>query len=110
MSPKLDDEEDSTLEEVIVPEFKSNLPGFLADSLDARDKHVLEALSIIAQKQDFLVTIIIRQNRVIRKVEARTNRYEKLKLMLTSKWGIIVTVIMFIAPVFLTKLVHTYWP
>lgn len=111
MSPKNEEtEEEPSLDELTLPEFKSKLPGYLADAVVARDRHMLETLDIVAQKIDFVLVVLSHHNKVLRKVEKRTNRYEKLKLMLTSKWGIIAYIVMLVLPLIMTKLVQKYWP
>lgn len=111
MSPKNEENEDDlTLGEIEVPEFKSNVPGYLADDLDKKDRYMVETLQIMAQKQDWVISIIVSHNRVIRKVENRTNRYEKIKTILLSKWSIITYILALIYPIIMPKLLQKFWP
>lgn len=107
---KIQSNEDELLDELKIPEFKSSIPNYLAEGLTAKDRHVLDALSIIAQKQDFLFNVLVEERKLMRLIKRRSDNYEKIVLILTSKWSVVLYLIALLYPVLSTKLIQKIWP
>lgn len=121
MNEEQQDDEDllkeMVLPDLVVPDFKADIPGYVADGLTPKENHILGALSIMSKQLDFVVLNLKlmreQHNRVatITKIAyRRTQKYEKLVLMLTSKWSVVIYLIAALYPILSNKLIQKFWP
>lgn len=70
-------ERQMTIEPLIVPKFEAHLrEGDLVD-LDRRDRRMILALSLMEQKQDFVIAQLVAMNCQLREIEAEQIRQKK---------------------------------
>lgn len=103
-------QEEEGLTELEVPEFKSHIPSFLADGLEPKDREILATLSIIAQKQDFLLSVIKDDRKKLEEAFKIAKRHEKLVLILTSRYSLLIYVPVLFLPALASKWVSKFWP
>lgn len=65
------------------PEFKSSIPDHLLHSLDAKEKFIIESLSIMGQKSDWLIGETVAQSRKLETLDTGVKELD-IKLKFTN--------------------------
>ena len=92
-----------------VPVFQSRIPQSMIDSLTPRDREVLVTMSIMAQQQDWIASVVLQHNKYLREIEARQSRFERWRLILVNKWTPFIYLGMTVLPFVLSKLLDKFF-
>ena len=116
--PNHNPEDDSTYPKIELPEFKSDIPEHLLNSVSPESKYMLEQLSKLNQSASWMVNVLVDVNQQVRKTNGRVIALEtwrdRIMSIATSWWGILGalgTLVMAIAAAIeVGKFVGDHWP
>lgn len=89
------------------PTFKSSIPPHLLSRANATERYVVGSLSKMEQQHDWLIETTLETNNNLIDVDSRLRSVERWKLILTSKWAVILGVFGFIT--WLVQAIFTFW-
>lgn len=84
--------------DIEVPHFVPQIPDDLLENLSKREQHALKTMSVIAQNQDWMMQVLVEQNKALSAIERRQVRVEKWKNLLSSRWGLVVGFFALVGP------------
>jgi hypothetical protein len=109
MQEDLDNEPVLTVRQLTPPLFVPRIPDDLLENLPKRDQYVLKTLSVVAQQQEWQMSVLMENNRAMVVMERRQIRLDRWKSLISSRWGMVVAIVAIIGPyVFpvLPKIIH----
>ena len=89
---------------------RSSVPQDLLEKLPKRDRDIVERLSILAQRVDWLTEIVVNNNDAIIYNERRLVRQERWRNALISRWSVLAGVIVFLSPYAVPPLLRLIFP
>jgi len=91
------DEPKSRYPKLELPEFESKIPPHLVNKMTDQEKWLVEAISKLDQKTDWLLHKIVETSDHVIEIDLRTAKIEDWKMIFSGKWALIsVTCFMFI--------------
>jgi hypothetical protein len=81
------------------PNFQSMVPHHILARFSDQEKYVVESLSRLEQQQEWLVVAMLETNRIQRDLDKRLQRVESWQEKLTSKWALIMGVVVWLSPI-----------
>ena len=87
-----------------IPHFDPVIPEDLIENLSKRDKHVVQTLSMVAQKVDFIIECVVSHNDALRSFERRIVKVEQWRTFVMSKWSLIAGAFVLFFPYIIPKL------
>jgi hypothetical protein len=91
-----------------VPEFRSTIPPHLLAKLEDQERYLVETLSKFELQNHWLVVAAVEANAAIIELDGRQTRVELWKERLTSKWALIIGLLVLVAPVVLKALADRF--
>lgn len=81
---------------LVVPEFKSNIPAHLADSLPESERWLYAQVSIALQQNEWLIQRAVKvdrrqvsTDRRLDEISEKVRNFEELKATLTGRWSVV---------------------
>jgi hypothetical protein len=102
-------DEKSRYELLKVPEFKSAIPPHLLGKLTDQERYLVETLSKMEQQTVWLVDAAVKANGAVVDIDIRQSKVELWKERLTSKWALILGIVVITVPVVLEALIAHFW-
>lgn len=87
-----------------LPEFKSTVPDHLIDKLSPQEKWVIEAISRMEQRDEWIIAAILDCNRSNIESDLRIQELQDWQALISSKWAVLLGCLALIAPVLLEKI------
>lgn len=86
-------------QELKKPEFKSAIPPHLVDKLSPQEKYLVETLSRMEAQNEWLITVVLGENRSTVETDLRVQELQDWKSMVSSKWAVIAAFLLICLPV-----------
>lgn len=105
-------EPDSVYQKLVPPELHSSIPTFmfgLDPKMSDGMKHILTSLDVVQKQNEWIIAAVVDCNRAIRELdihsrqsraelETRLETAEQWQRMVTSKWAVVVAILIMFAP------------
>lgn len=105
----MSDDNQSRYKTLAVPAFKSSIPQHLLVKLPETERYIVEALSKAEQQYAWLVDQALENNRQMVETEKRVTINERWREAVTSKWSLLLGVVVVIAPVLVKSLFEYFF-
>ncbi len=92
-----------------VPDFKSSIPAHLLGKLGDQERYIVETLSKMEQQNQWIMLATMETNLAVIELDERTGKVESWKDRITSKWALVLGLVMLVVPVLLKALIDHYW-
>jgi len=83
------DEFKSRYPKLVLPVFESKIPPHLVNKMSEQEKWLVEAISKLDQKTDWLLQKTVDTSGHILEIDMRTSKIEDWKTVFSGKWGLI---------------------
>jgi hypothetical protein len=92
-----------------VPDFKSTIPSHLLGKLGDQERYIVETLSKMEQQNTWIMLTTVEINTAVIELDERQGKVEVWKERITSKWAMVLGVVVLLVPVVLKTLIERYW-
>lgn len=98
----------SRIEPLVVPDFKSTIPGHLLAKMNEQDRWLFENISIMEEREKWLVRAVVEDRKALIEADTKATAVKNWKDKLTSRWGLLVAAFILIAPVIIKALLERW--
>lgn len=102
------DDDQSTIKPLAIPEFKSTIPVHMLAKMAEQDRWLSETVSLMEQREKWLVSACTENREKLIEVDTLARTVYNWKQRLTSRWGVVVAIIVLVAPVVVKALLE-HW-